>query len=114
MYDFHNLETYKKAREINKEILILIKGKNIEQSIKNQLTRASLSILLNIAEGSGRQTPNDKKRFYIICRGSIYECIALIDVLLDFNYINKEKYQQLYNNYEELTKMIFGLIKSLS
>ena len=49
-------------------------------SLADQLKRAAWSIPLNIAEGCGKNSINDKKRFYAIARGSAMECGAIIDV----------------------------------
>jgi four helix bundle protein len=49
--------------------------------IRDQMDRASLSIVLNIAEGAGRRATQDKQRFYEIARGSATEVAAIIDVL---------------------------------
>jgi four helix bundle protein len=49
--------------------------------VKDQLERASLSVVLNIAEGSGRRSRRDKARFYTSARGSATEVAALMDVL---------------------------------
>src|SRR5262245_2643536 len=49
--------------------------------LRDQLDRASLSILLNLAEGVGRSLPGEKARFYAISRGSATECAGLVDVL---------------------------------
>lgn len=48
---------------------------------RDQLERASLSIVLNIAEGYGRSAPADKARLYVIARGSAHECQALVEIL---------------------------------
>jgi four helix bundle protein len=51
--------------------------------LRGQLDRASVSIVLNIAEGSGRFTPADKAHFYRIARGSAMECLAALTLLDD-------------------------------
>lgn len=49
--------------------------------LADQLKRASISIALNIAEGTGRTSKGEMKRFYSIARGSALECSAVLDVL---------------------------------
>ncbi|MGJ3242262.1 MAG: four helix bundle protein [Opitutales bacterium] len=49
---------------------------------REQWLRASSSIPLNIAEGNGKTTPADRRRFFEIARGSVYECAAIQDVLV--------------------------------
>ncbi|MDC0357946.1 four helix bundle protein, partial [Oligoflexia bacterium] len=55
--------------------------------IADQLKRAAVSIPLNLAEGAGKQTPKDKKRFYGYARGSALECGAIIDCCLTMDII---------------------------
>jgi four helix bundle protein len=56
-------------------------ARRLSGHFRDQLERASLSVLLNLAEGVGRTQPADKARYYAISRGSASECAALIDVL---------------------------------
>ena len=49
--------------------------------LQDQLERASLSVVCNIAEGAGRRSRRDKRRFYAMARGSATECAAIVDVL---------------------------------
>ncbi|MFD1551369.1 four helix bundle protein, partial [Putridiphycobacter roseus] len=70
MFDFEKLEVYSKAKRFNKSVTIFLASSKVDKTTKDQLRRASFSILLNIAEGSGRFTKPDKRNFYIIARGS--------------------------------------------
>lgn len=57
-------------------------------SFADQLRRASLSVPLNIAEGSGKITGPDQRRFYAIARGSAMECGAIVDACLILGFID--------------------------
>lgn len=72
-----------------------------------------MSIVLNIAEGSGRFTKPDKRNFYIIARGSVFETVAILELLLDQNTLDLPTHQKFYLLAEELSKMLFAMIKSL-
>jgi len=113
MFDFEKLEVYAKAKIFNKSILAFLDESKIEKITLNQLKRAALSILLNIAEGSGRFSTKDKRNFYVIARGSAFECVAICDYLKDINMIHSGNYNQFYSALEEISKMLFALIKSL-
>jgi len=113
MFDFEKLTVYIKIKELNKEILFFLKlNKNIDPFLKNQLKRASISIVINIAEGSGRFTKPDKKNFYIIARGSTYECVSILDIIKDEKYIFEDEFLKFYKKFEEISKMLLGLIHS--
>ena len=115
MFDFENLDVYKKAKELNKDVLKFIKeNKQIDSYLRNQLHRASISTVINIAEGSGKFSKADKKNFYTTARGSVYECISLFEIIFEENHITKEKFQYFYNNFEIISKMLLGLINSQS
>ena len=53
----------------------------LNRIVKDQLERASLSVVLNVAEACGRRSRRDKARYYAIARGSATEVAALLDVL---------------------------------
>jgi four helix bundle protein len=62
--------------------------------------------VLNIAEGTGRLSKADKKKFYIIARSSIFECMAIFDVLKDEKAMHEMQFQYFYNKAEELSKKV--------
>ena len=87
-------------------------NKQIDAYLRDQLRRASISMIINIAEGSGRFTRADKRNFYVIARGSVYECVSLFDIIRDDQQISEEKFQYFYDQFEEISKMLLGLINS--
>lgn len=56
---------------------------HLKDPTKDQLDRASLSIVLNLAEGSAKETLKDRKRFYVIALGSLREAQAIFELLGD-------------------------------
>lgn len=86
---FQNLLVYQQAFSLNKTIYLFIKNdKSLPYYVKNQLGKACLSIMLNIAEGTGRATPNDQKHFYVIAVGSLKETRAIIQLLEEVHEIS--------------------------
>ncbi len=115
MFDFEKLTVYKKAKEFDQQVLLLIySDKSMDKVIANQLKRASLSIPLNIAEGTGRYSKADIRNFYVIARGSAFECAAIFDILKDRKNISLEGYSDFYKRAEELSMMLFAMIRRLS
>jgi len=114
MFPYENLEVYKKAYTANQKVYRLLKGnKSIPGYAKDQLGRASLSIILNIAEGSAKFTHKDRKNFYVTARGSVFECSCLITFLHDEGEVSGETILELSPVYEEVSKMLFTMIKNL-
>lgn len=81
MFDFEKLEVYKKAVFFYKEVILLLAHAKPDSTIRSQLKRAALSISLNIAEGSSRFGNKDRKAFFVIARGSAFECAAILNIL---------------------------------
>ena len=79
-FDFEKLDCYRVARQFNALVTRLVPRGHRE--LRDQLTRAGLSIVLNCAEAAGRTGRPDKARFLSIARGSAMECAAIGDVLL--------------------------------
>lgn len=113
MFDFEKLDLYQLAKEQNIKVLKFIySNTQIDAYIKDQWKRASLSILLNLAEGSGRMSTNDKKHFITIARGSVYESVAIIDTINGLGLIDEKEYKEFYDSYETISKMLLGMYRS--
>jgi len=105
MFDFEKLEVYKKAKLFNNAIAIITDNLTIDKTYRDQLRRAAFSIILNIAESTGRFTVPDKRNFFVIARGSVFECVAIVDYLKDRQHIKAQEYYKFYEDLEELSKM---------
>jgi four helix bundle protein len=77
--DASKLHCYHVALELHAQCSVLVAV--FHRVVRDQLERASLSVVLNIAEGGGRRSRRDKARFYAFARGSATEVAALLDVL---------------------------------
>ena len=93
--DFRDLDIWKLARELRKEIYILCKKLPIEEKYRlvDQLIRSSRSVTANIAEGYGRYHYQETIQFCRQARGSLYECLDHLTVCLDCNYINQKQFK---------------------
>ena len=77
----------------------------------DQLNRASVSIAANIAEGNGRFTKPDRKHFFGIARGSVQECVPLLELATRRKLLDATAHEQLKARLEEIGRMLSGLIE---
>lgn len=112
---FEDLICWQKARVLVKEIYRITSKEIFRKDfvLKDQIRRASLSVLLNIAEGFGRKSHKEFKYFLYLSHGSIAEVQSCLYIANDLNYIDKDFFDKLYSNSTEISKIISGLIKSL-
>jgi len=81
--------------------------------LADQLHRAATSIVLNIAEGAGKFSKPDKRRFYVTARGSTTECAAVFDVLLRLRVVSTQIHADAKRTLERIASMLIKLAKSL-
>lgn len=79
----------------------------------NQLSRAATSIAANIAEGNGRFTKADRRNFFGIARGSVQECVPLLELAMRQSLITPDRHLELKLELEEISRMLSGLISGL-
>ena len=84
-----------------------------DYGFRDQIQRASVSIMNNIAEGFERASNKELKYFLYIAKGSCGEVRSMLYLSLKFNYISKEEFDCFYNLSVEISKLIAGLIKTL-
>jgi four helix bundle protein len=111
-FPFESLDVYKRAIQFIAEIETLLERERVRlsRSIADQLSRAALSIPLNIAEGNGRWHKGDKRNFFWIARGSVFECIPILEVLK----IKKLITEQECNSYRAQLEVIGKMLTRLS
>ncbi|MEA3306330.1 MAG: four helix bundle protein [Elusimicrobiota bacterium] len=114
MFNFEKLLVWQKSISFNRKVYeISLKFPKEEVfGITSQLRRASISISSNIAEGSGRKSAKEFKRFLSIAYGSVCEAISILKICLDLKYISDAKHNDLYNELQEVAKMLSGLSDS--
>jgi len=112
-YSFEKLEIYQRAVEFALQVRKLCRSGQTDHDTLDQLRRASLSVSLNLAEGSGRYHSRDKKNFYYIARGSLFECIPILTILKKEGIIHDEQFTEIYTESQILAKMLTKLIQSV-
>jgi len=114
-FNFESLTVYQRAFTLSKNIYLLTQTWPREHlfGLTDQIRRASLSIVLNIAEGSSR-TRKDYQHFLIIARGSCFECISLINLAFEIKLISLKQKEEMYNEIYQISKMLSGLRASLA
>lgn len=114
MFPFQNLALYKKSQTFHLECKKILGEQKLEKYVNDQLGRASYSIILNIAEGSAKTSNADRKNYFTTARGSLFECVAVLDLFLLENKIDNTKYEVLLGLAEEISKLLYTMIKNLT
>ena len=86
---------------------------NKDFGFRDQILRASVSIMNNIAEGFERRGDKEFKHFLFIAKGSCGEVRSMLYLALDLEYLDKEQYGKYYNLSVDISKLLSGLIKTL-
>ncbi|MBS1271715.1 MAG: hypothetical protein MAGBODY4_00847 [Candidatus Marinimicrobia bacterium] len=113
---FEDIEAWKMARELTQRIYSLTQNGNFAKDfgLKNQITRAAVSIMANRAEGFDSQTDLVFIRYLFNAKGSASEVQSHLYVALDFGYITDKEFQKCYDFCDSAKNLIGGFIKYLS
>ncbi len=112
---FEDIEAWKKARELTKIIYeVTSQGKiAADFSLRDQLRRASVSVMANIAEGFEREGNKEFRQFLATAKGSVGEVKALLYVALDAGLTSSEQVQQLMAMADEASRLLAGFLRYL-
>jgi four helix bundle protein len=113
---FEDLIAWQKARILTAEIYRLTKqaGFARDYGLKNQIERASVSIMSNIAEGFERNRRTEFHQFLSVAKASCAEVRSQLYVALDIGYIDQIQFDQAISLAEEVAKIIGGLRASIA
>ena len=112
-FEFQNWPVYREAVALAKEAqTFCIKlPKTGNQALGDQFRRASQSIVLNVAEGSSRNTGKDKINFLRVSKGSAFECAAICDLALEFGLLTAEHHDVFQAKLANIGRMLSGMIR---
>jgi four helix bundle protein len=113
--EFEDIEAWQKARALNKMIFVF-SGKGAfanDFALRDQIRRASISVMSNIAEGFERSGNGEFSQFLAVAKGSVGEVRAQLYAALDMHYLNEEQFNEASDLCRETSRMISGLMTYL-
>jgi len=112
---FEEILAWQKARELVREIYSACRVPPFARDfgLKDQICRAAVSSMTNVAEGFGRKSAKDFAHFLDVARGSALEVQSLLYVARDLHYIQSEEFERLYRIAEETICLIAGFTSYL-
>jgi four helix bundle protein len=109
---FEDIISWKKSGRLTINIYSLFNNCK-DYSYTNQIKRATISIMNNIAEGFERNTNKEFRNFLFIAKGSCAEVRSILYVGYKLRYLNKKQFKILLLQTMEISKLLSGLIKTL-
>lgn len=115
MHNFKELKIWKKSRQITKEIYEFTESFPSEERLGliSQMRRAAVSIVSNIAEGSGKESEKEFIRYLETSYSSAFEVETQLILAIDLSFLSYEKAERALSEITELQKMIYTFIKTI-
>ena len=112
---FEEIQAWQKSRIATRRIYELTKTGEFSKDygLSNQIRRAAVSVMANIAEGNGRRTNKDFAGFLVQAHGSAAEVQSHLFVALDLQYIAQDQFDELYDLMDEVSRMVMSLAQHL-
>ncbi len=109
---FEEIVAWQKAKQLSILIYRTFRSSR-DYAFRDQIQRASVSVMNNIAEGFERHTNNEFRQFLYISTGSCGEVRSMLHLANELEIINNTQYIELSTLSEEISRILGGLIKSL-
>ena len=109
---FEDILAWQKAKELTLGVYRAF-GENRDYSFRDQIQRASVSVMNNIAEGFERKGDREFQRFLYIAKGSAGEIRSMLYLARELKYITEDRCSELLELSKEISNMLYGFIKSL-
>jgi four helix bundle protein len=114
-FDHEKLDVYRLSLEFVTSIHALLHNhQNPLRAAKDQLTRSSLSIPLNIAEGNAKWTSGERRRFFEIARGSAMESAAVLDVFVALRTFSADDVENIKGLLVRIVSMLTRMVETES
>lgn len=110
---FEDIESWKEARVLASEIYDVTNRGGFERDygLKDQIRRAAVSILSNIAEGFEKDSARELCRYLRIAKGSAGEVRAQLYVALDVGFLTEAQFLPLYERVSTISRLLYGFIR---
>ncbi len=109
---FEDILIWQKAKRLSTLVYKNFEN-NKDYGFKDQIQRASISIMNNTAEGFERKSNTELKHFLFIAKGSAGEVRSMINIAVELKYLSQDDFKIMYNEVIEISKMISSFIKTL-
>lgn len=112
---FEEIEAWKKAYDVTLRIYRLTENGRFSKDfgLRDQIRRASVSVMANIAEGHGRKSNSEFANFLNVARGSAHEVQSHLHVATGLGYIETAEFEEIYRLLADISRMTLGLARYL-
>lgn len=109
---FEEIISWQKGKELTRLVYREFSGSR-DFGFRDQIQRATVSIMNNIAEGFERKGNKEFRNFLFIAKGSCAEVRSMLHLAYDLHYVSKSSYENLLLKAEEISRLLSGFIKTL-
>jgi four helix bundle protein len=112
---FEEIQAWQKAYQVTLDVYRITENGKFARDfgLRDQIRRASVSVMANIAEGHGRRSNIEFANFLNVARGSAHEVQSHLHVALGLGYVEKPAFDSLYGSLAEVSRMTLSLAKYL-